>query len=221
MKALAISLLFFLAFSCKKNPEVDLGEKYFPITTGSFVVYDATEILHDAPSNINDTLRFQLKVQVGGEYVDSEGRIGREVKRLISNNDGQTWSLEDVWHSYRDLTVAELIEENQRRVKLVFPPKLNEEWNLNAQNVEDQKMVFYEDIDFSRSYGTQTFDSTLLVRHNDFFSLVDYIVEFEVYAKNVGLVQLYSKNLVIENFDTLDISFGQEKYYMYIKHGVE
>ena len=66
-----------------------------------------------------------------------------------------------------------------------------------------------------------SFDSTLVVEQEDFFSLIDYRRKYEVYANNVGLIQKYYKNLVINGFDTLNVKSGDELFYNCIGFGFQ
>ena len=219
-KALVFILLLSLV-SCKKNSGVDLHESYFPDVQGHFVIYEAQDIFHDQAANVSDTTNYWLKVLLDEDYIDNEGRLGREYKRFISTDQGATWSLKDVWHSRKDILGVDVVEENHRLRKLVFAPIIDKEWDVNAANTRDELTVYYEDVHVQRSYAGKTMDSTLTVRYQDFFSLVDYNIEYEVYAKDVGLVQLYRKDLIIKNFDTLDIDLGTENFLLYLDHGVE
>lgn len=207
--------------SCKDNKGVDLHLNYQPMESGLYVIYDAKEVFIDGPSAINDTSEYLLKVGIGVDYVDNEDRLNKEVVRSVSTDGGQTWSVADVWYLYRDLTRAELIEENERKVKLTFAPTFDKDWDINAYNSKEEQRAIYEVLHESYSINGTQFDSTLTVRQADFTSLVDYDKELEVYAKGVGMIQKYFKNLTINNFDTLDIVKGQELYLNYRSHGYE
>jgi hypothetical protein len=50
-------------------------------------------------------------------------------------------------------------------------------------------------------------------------TLVSYQNQYEVYAKQIGLVKKYYKDLQISNFDTLDVSQGKELYFSLLEYG--
>lgn len=219
-----LALMLLGVPACKKQDKsnsIDFHFDYFPMTEGRFVIYDATEIYHDDASGIHDTSHFLLKTLVGQNYVDNAGRVGRELLRFKSFDNGLTWQTTDVWSQFVTDYRAELVEENKKLVKLVFVPSADKEWDVNVFNVSMPQNAFYSSIHDTYNVNTFTFDSTLTVVQADFFSLVDLQNQKEVYAKNVGLIQKYYKNLVIENFDTLSPKTGNEIFYNLVDFGVE
>lgn len=219
----ASKILFFsflaLLFSCKKdnsNPELNLD--YFGLQKGAFVEYQVTEISHDIDALIqHDTLTYQLRTVIGDTFIDNQGRIANKFLRYKRMNLLENWQLTDVWTTILDDNRAELVEENQRIIKLVFPPSKGKDWNPNAFNNLNAEEFYYAQI--HNPY--LNFDSTLFVEQDDFFSLVDRRKKHEVYAKGVGLVHKYFKDLKISGFDTSNVQFGKELYYDYLNHGVQ
>jgi hypothetical protein len=188
---------------------------------GRYIIYDAMEINHDEDAGVHDTVHFQLKTVVGQNYTDNEGRIGKVYLRYKSVNSGLTWQYTDTWTQFSTSNRAELVEENQKIVKMIFAPKLNIEWDINAYNAWPEQFAFYSDVHQPFLIGSFNFDSTATVVQKDFFSLVDLQKQSEVYAKNVGLIQKIYKDLIIENFDTLQPQKGKEIFYNLIDFGFE
>ncbi len=191
------------------------------MTEGRFVEYKAMEIHHDDESGIHDTSTYMLRTVVGQIYIDNAGRVGRELRRYTSFDDGVTWQILDVWSQFRDNFRAELVEENQKIIKLVFAPSTDKTWNINAFNTLQAKQAEYGEIHEAFSLNGLTFDSTLTVIQDDFFSLVDLRRQSERYAKNIGLVEKYHKDLIIENFDTLNPIKGHELFYQVVNYGIQ
>ncbi len=219
---LSLALLFLLSLvSCKKNEGVSLHQDYQPMDSGKYIIYSAKDIVHDDLTNIHDTTEYMLKVKIGADYLDNEGRPNKEYIRYKSLDNGATWNISDVWYLYRDVYRMELIEENQRKIKLAYAPTLDKEWDLNAYNEEDEQEVRYDEVHNEYSVSGTSFDSTVTVLQDDFYSLVDYSQQFEVYAKNIGMVQKYYKDLRIIDFDTNKVQKGTESYLIYLSHGVE
>ncbi|MFT5581382.1 MAG: hypothetical protein ACI9G9_000632 [Psychromonas sp.] len=224
-------LLFFffgllLFTSCKKEDE-ELGQPsnlhadYYQTTKGAFVIYQATEMTHDDAVGQHDTIEYQLKTVVSDIFIDNEGREANEFLRYKSYDEGVTFYLSDVYTTIVNGPRVELVEENQRIIKLFLPPSLNVEWNINAFNSRPEKKAYYEAIHQSYQVGNLSFDSTLNVVEQKLYSLVDYRQQYEVYAKGIGLVKKYFKDLRINDFDTLDAQRGNEIYYNVLSHGVE
>jgi hypothetical protein len=218
---LAVSML-----SCKKddsaNPEFHFD--YYPLETGRFVVYNAMEIRHDVQALIQrDTSRFMLKTVIGEQIIDLEGDVAYKFFRYWKLNPDDEWLIKDVWTTKLKDRRAELVEENQRIIKLVFAPTKDKVWNMNALNADPSQNVRYDAESLHKSHNINGlyFDSTIRVNQRDFFSLVDHRKQYEVYAKGVGLVHKFYKNNDILNFDTLNIRFGHEIHYTVIDFGVE
>lgn len=218
-------MLALFIVGCKKeaanSAAVSTHSNYSGFVPGRFVIYDATEMVHDDALAKHDTTRFWLKTKIGEEFIDNEGRTAREFLRYKSTNQGQSWLLTDVWSCVVNGDKFEIVEENQRVVKLLLPPRVNKEWDQNIFNTYEEKNVFYTKVHTKLFYQNIYFDSVLYKTEDDFFSLVDYRKQSEVYAKNVGLINKYYKNLVINNFDTLNIRQGTEQYLEILSYGLE
>ncbi|MCT4561693.1 MAG: hypothetical protein N4A41_09980 [Crocinitomicaceae bacterium] len=220
-------LLIFVAFfsfsACKKDATYDntLHASYAGLIENKMVVYEAMDIYHDDDSDIHDTSTYLLKTVIGEPYLDNQGRSGYEYLRYRSFDNGQNWSLKDVWTVFINNTNFEKVEENERVVRLIFPPVINKSWDLNAYNVQDERTVYYEYLHEKLFLNGSFMDSTLMVKEDDFFSLVDYRRQYEIYAKDVGLVKKVFKDLTIQGFDTLQVKRGRETYLTMLYHGFE
>ena len=226
MVRLYISLLVLLVVavvSCKKQDAApQFHYDYFDLTQGRYIDYDVMEINHDVDQAIeHDTSYYQLRTLIGDTAIDNQGRIARKFCRYTRPNSAGTWVLSDVWTALITENRAELIEENQRIIKLVFAPTISKEWNPNAFNMYNEMTSYYRDIHDSQTFGALFFDSALVVEQEDFFSLVDKKRKYEVYAKGIGLVHKYYKDLTISNFDTLNIQKGQELFYTCFAYGIQ
>lgn len=224
------TFLLFLSLialvSCKKgnSSAPNFHFDYFPLEEGTFVVYDAMEIAHDIQALVkSDTTRFYLKTVIGEQIVDDNGMAAHKFLRYTKTNLSDEWTLKDVWTTRVQNERAELVEENSRVVKLVFPPNRSKLWDINAYNTENRLMARYNPSLIHVPFTISNFnlDSTIQVEQEDFFSLVDHRRKYEVYAKNVGLVYRWHKDNFINNFDTLNIRYGKEIHYRMIDFGVE
>ncbi|PWH81866.1 hypothetical protein DIT68_14335 [Brumimicrobium oceani] len=201
---------------------MDFGFEYFPITEGAFSEYEVLEVFHDVDvSPQHDSSRYILKTKIGEEVLDNSGRLVN--KFFQYRYDISTGELLDqrVWTLVRDGGRGEVVEENQRLIKMVFAVKNDQEWDVNAFNSLPSQEVFLSNVGESRSIEGFPFEETAIVNYDDFFSLVDYRKKREVYAKGVGLVERSFKDFTIQNFDTTDIRKGTEVHYRLINYGVE
>lgn len=220
--ALIVFTLVFIASCKKQNNAPDFHYNYFDLTNGRYIEYDVMEIHHDVSASVqHDTSYFQLRTVIGDTVIDNEGRIARKFLRYTRPNASGSWVLNDVWTAIIDQNRAEIIEENQRVIKLVFAPTISKEWNPNAFNMNPEMTSYYADIHNSKTVGNLFFDSSLVVEQDDFFSLIDRKRKFEVYAKGIGMVRKYYKDLMIANFDTLNVQSGNETFYTCIGYGFQ
>ena len=188
---------------------------------GRFVIYDVTEITHDTDLAIeHDTLTYQLKTVWDGEYIDNEGRTASIFRRYKRPTSSDEWVLYDLWTGVYDGIRGELIEENQRVVKLVFAPTLSKEWDANAYNNLAELNCYYSDVHVDTTINGILFDSCVVVSQDNFSSLIDTVRKFEVYAKHVGLIRKFHKDNVYY-FGDPEPQKGTEIYYNYVSHGIE
>jgi hypothetical protein len=209
-----------LLLGCKKTTPPDFHLDYFGQEEGRYVIYDVVEIFHDVDAAVkHDTNYYQLKTVWNETFVDNEGRDARIFRRYVRNQATDPWVLQDVWTGLIDGIRAELIEENQRVVKLIFSPTIEKEWDANAYNPNDELSCYYDDIHQSHSLGVNDFDSTVMVEQADDPDPVRFLRKYEVYAKGIGLVEKVSRDLYLE-FQTQPQS-GYELFYTYVSSGYE
>jgi hypothetical protein len=51
--------------------------------------------------------------------------------------------------------------------------------------------------------------------------MIDYRRKYEIYAKGIGLVHKYWKDIKISSFDTLNVTYGDEMFYTVIGYGFQ
>lgn len=202
--------LLLLAFNACKKSQVeeppDMGYDYYPGRVGSYIIYDVDSIWYREKLN-NDTitLKFQIKEKIDTIYTDNQGRPTLKIIRYRKNfNDTipysqMSWEIQDVWAANITKTTAEVVEENLRYVKLIFPVKKNATWNGNAQNTLGQWDYKYSEKDAAASVGGNSFEKTLKVTQKYFLSAINKENYFERYAKGVGMIYR-----IIEDYDYQD-----------------
>ncbi len=214
-------LLILVLLGCKKSePVPSMHYEYFGMEKGRYIVYDVTEIDHEEAFQIHDTIHYQLKTVWDQPYIDNEGRTACEFHRLKRDDASQEWVPTDIWTGIiDDARRAELIEENQRRIKLVFAPSSEKIWDANAYNTLGEQESYYEDIHKSATVGGTYFDSTLTVEQGEELNLVWDIRIYEKYAKGVGMIEWYYK---VNNYQLSDtVYLGKEIYYTFVTTGIE
>lgn len=206
--------------SCKKGKEnIDFEESYFGMIPGRFVVYDVMDIYHDKVAFGSDTMRYQMKTWIGDTVIDNEGRVGRKYFRAFRSNSNEDFVAQDVWVALIDNYRAELVEENQRKIKLVFKPTEDKKWDANAFNTLGAAPAEYGFIGSPYYINGLTFPTSLQVKYKDELNQIQINKKFEIYAKEVGLIYFVDKNfsLTIDpstpSPDTLLYNVGYEKHW--------
>lgn len=217
------TVLLLTATCCRdKVSAPEFGFEYFGWEEGKYVTYKVTSIFHDsALVPAHDTNYYILKTVVGEISEDNLGRPARKLFRYTYDFESEELLDQRVWRGIIADSRAELIEENQRIIRLVFAITPEKTWDINAFNTREEMETSYRSIHQPLVRDNYSFDSTVTVEYQDFFSLVDYRVKYDIYAKNVGLIQRWYKDLDIQNFDTLNIKKGRELHYRLIDYGTE
>lgn len=224
MKRLFLFVILVTSLAaCKKSEveAVDWHYDYFDLTPGRYIIYDVVEINHSQGILGSDTTEYQLKTVIGDTITDNEGRIAREFLRYKRSNEIENWVLTDLWTTIISDYRAELVEENQRVVKMVFVPTINKTWDANAYNTKEELECYYDELHKNYLVGNQSFDSTIIVEQADDLNLIKYERQYEVYATGIGLIKKHYRDLNINNFNVQDINDGYELFMDIVSYGIE
>ncbi len=218
-----LSLILFSGCSKKSTKsDVQLYADYFDLTPGRFIEYEATEITHNSNATIqHDTLKYLLRIQIEDTIYDNLGRLNRKFVRYKRLTQNDNWVISDVWMAFKDLINAELVEENERIIKLKFPVNSFTSWNANIFNSSSSLDCFYEQLHAAKTINGLSFDSTVVVNQGNERNLIRFYKKQEIYAKGIGMVYKYYKDLNISNFDTLSISSGKELFLKPLQYGIQ
>lgn len=196
------AILLIAAFSCKEDEsdyEPDLGYSYFPTEIGSYITYRADSIFHDNPTTaaagIHDTISYYIKEVVESEVLDALEEPAMRIVRYKRDTPDDAWELRDVWMAKTSSRNAEKVEENRRYVKLAFPISATSEWDGNALNDLEEWRYSYDSIGYGRDFDTLSFEQTVFVNQRQFLTEVNDERAYEIYAKGVGLIYRYHKQL--------------------------
>ncbi len=218
-----VSIVLVVCFvACKKTEvePVDMNYDYFPLQKGTYQIYDVEEINYLSNGQVNTSI-YQLKTVIGDTFIGNGGQLNYEFKRFKRANELEEWTYSDLWTTARFNNNLELVEENERKVKLVFPFGKNKSWNENAYNTLDPIVCKYEDLFVEKQFNGLAVGKTVTVRQEDEFNLIMYRKKYEIYQKGIGLVKKHYQHYDISNFDTTNIQMGKAVYYSIVSYGVE
>ncbi|MBS1763876.1 MAG: hypothetical protein JSS90_02790 [Bacteroidetes bacterium] len=190
------SALFILALAtvititaCHKDESLNepISYRYFPMAVGDSLIYDVS--LFDKDLNTYDST-YQLLERVESIFSDNQGRPTFRLERYTRKTATDPWIIYKVWTANLLTTSAEKKEDNITYVKLVFPVKLNEQWNGNAKNFMADEFDDYKIISIDEPYSSANlnFDSSLTVRQVDYDYGFEKRSHYEKYAAGVGMV---------------------------------
>ncbi|MCI5054867.1 MAG: hypothetical protein MRY83_02095 [Flavobacteriales bacterium] len=208
-------IILCLIFSaCKRDETIipDFGYDYFPLTQGSWIIYDCDSVIYGLDVF---TKTFQIREEVDTTFLDQEGKEAYRIVRSRRESATDNWTIQDVWLAYKDELFAERVEENKRIVKLAFPLKSNKTWDGNAKNAMESMEFEIDSIDFSfQTSSAFTSDSTLTVTQLLNQNIIQKFHKYEVYGKHIGLIYLRNDSLEFQTLngsgDTTGVSFKME-----------
>lgn len=191
-KILLLSFVsLILAFGCSEENEdffINYDTNYYPIKPGTYNIYDVTEIVIDAPSEVYDTTNYQLKEMIGGKYTDDAGKTAYLFLRYKRSDENAYWNISDVWTVQLTDDRLFITEENRRMVKLYFPLELDKSWDGNAYNELEPMEYTITALDEAAIINQQAFDSVMTITQEADSSLIHKDIRKERYARDSGLI---------------------------------
>jgi hypothetical protein len=224
MKVVTVIALLVVVASCRKEiPEtVDLGFRYVPQTVGFYQDYEVFSVVHDHAVGIHDTSVFFLREKIESHFIDNEGRESMRLERYRKDSIDGEWTITDIWYATRTAYRSERIEEDVRKINLVFAVNVGKTWDGNALNDQEEREFEIVAEDQPYSLNGNPFDSTCVVVERDFrpgFYFHEYVTAR--YAKGVGLIERFQKEVQINLNDTLYVIIGTEWHQQLIGYGVD
>lgn len=210
IRTVALFMVVVLLSSCKRQvippDDVELGKEYFPLTRGHSVEYDVDSIKYNDFNKTIDSFHYEIKDVIQSEFLDNEGRKSYIINRFKRQDNTYPWAENVTYYITETAFNIEVIEDNLRMIKMVFPVKANTKWDGNiflpTTLIPELKWLSgwnYEYVNINQSHNTSflNFDNTVTVEEvdvavgdsldTDNYSARTY--SREIYAKNVGLIQ--------------------------------
>ncbi|MBN8693187.1 MAG: hypothetical protein J0L69_08320 [Bacteroidetes bacterium] len=199
MKKLFYILALIAVFAaCKKKTVSEThvlnGIDYYPTTLGNYVIYEVDSIVYDEFTSDTTHYKYLIKEKLEEEFTDPENKTALKIARYIKKfnaskpYDSIAWTIKDIWQANVNKTNVEVVEENVRFTKLIFPVKEGSTWDGNAKNSIGQWDYTYSYIDKSENINSIPLQKTLLVTQKNFRTLISWQYYVEKYTVGVGLV---------------------------------
>ncbi|HTF81929.1 MAG TPA: hypothetical protein VL947_09395 [Cytophagales bacterium] len=217
---------------CSCNKEVATVEpfmdakSYCPLNVGDYITYAVEDTLLEF-GNVIKPSTFQLKIKVAEKLQDESVKQKFTLERYKRANASEPWSLDSIWFvTYtKDLELV-FYEANIPFVKLITPFKTGATWNGNKYNVLQSEI--YRTRSFARPYFAQDtlFENTVrIIQNEDFDNLYGYSNNYEVYAKDIGLIyklyRTYRYSQDDREVPNPNVRVGFIREMRYLSHGKE
>jgi hypothetical protein len=212
-----------LAFAgCKKkentNFTVNYQYNYYPIDSGHYIIYnvDSVNFSYDNGSGhyYRDTNSYQMQAYFGDTIHDLLDSVNFRIYYSTRSNGSLSWGPPYETYGLRTKTNLQVVENDLRFIKLIFPPQLNQSWlgNIYIGNdpgdPNDPYAVFqgwnynFENIDTTVIIAGQTYNNAIVVSEVNSVNYVTKVVRTEIYAPNVGMIYQEWESLAKQNVIT-------------------
>lgn len=149
---------------------------------------------HDGFTEKTDTISYFIKKTTQDTIINNAGKLVYRTKIEQSQNDTNYTFIKYVIEE-RDNFSAQRVEDDTRKIKLSFPLKERKIWDANEFNINEYQSA--ETIKINEPYmsGNTEFTETVTVDLGNDINPFFTIVEEEVYAKNIGLINRIVKEI--------------------------
>jgi hypothetical protein len=209
--ALGLIALLALINACSKQTatiNVDLGKEYYPIATGKSITYLVDSTIYDDFTGTITKTKSYIKDVIDTSYLDIQNRVCYFVKRYYKSGTDSNFEFSYLYTVQNIDNRIELVYDNLRYIKLVFPITYLGTWGGNGYiNTSSSKEPYawlgdkpynYKDVAKPFKNDSLTFANTLTVFQKSELNgdtaaaktnlFGDYSYGLERYAKDIGLV---------------------------------
>lgn len=187
--------------ACKKSPEVkepDFGYSYFPLDSGIYRLYQVDSIAFDDNTNTSDTFSFMMEEQQMGLVQGQDLDKHRVMHRRVTNDGGKTWVPRSSNYAVITGNQLQMVVDNNRIVKLIFPVGNTPSWNGNMYNGLGRRTFQVSDLGKTFSDKGEVFEDCVTVQEANTKNAIEEIYFRSIYANGIGLVDETNNYLNIQ-----------------------
>ena len=188
---LSLCVLLLSFASCKRvvEPEPN-GPSYAPLEIGKYIIYDVTNLSHDAFRESTDTTYFQIRETIESDFIDNADNTVYKTLVETSEDSGSNWIFVRYATLQRDEYCYQRVEDDIRKVKLSFILKERKSWDVNQMNILPSQKAKITNLDKSYTISADlVFPNTLIIDLGNEIDPFFQNVESEVYAAGIGLIE--------------------------------
>lgn len=203
-------LTLIIAFGCGKNVTENVvtveNSNYYPVKVGTYRIYKMDSTVYS--DLFADTIKttYRLKEHLSEAFLDNSGQqIYRVMRYLQLANDSGTFNGQP-WRFLESTTIKpngdeiQIVEDNAVYLKLLFPLKVNKQWNGNIYNTKGVQTYTVSDIDISKQVMGQNVLTTKIIEQSQRSKLAVQ-EQWKRYAQNLGLVHFEQWNISSDRLD--------------------
>ncbi|HEY9177958.1 MAG TPA: hypothetical protein VIN07_09720 [Flavipsychrobacter sp.] len=204
---LLLALAFTVTmFSCKKPDDrpapPQAEQEYYPLEKGKWVLYDVDSTIWDDVFCIERHYAYQVMHRVADTFIDAQERPSYRVETYIRKKVQDAWQSHSVFYVTNTKVTLEMVYDQLRFIKMVFPISEGETWKGNNYILtKDPEYTFYSDwnyqykkVEESFNTGYKVFDNTVTVEHVD-QAVSDPEVFPETYAARTSSREVYASGV--------------------------
>ncbi|GHE73452.1 hypothetical protein GCM10011340_32620 [Roseivirga thermotolerans] len=166
----------------------NLGKSYFFLEQGKYREYNVYEIRYQAV-DISDTLRYQLREEVGEAFESPKGQVSHFIRRYTRPTSAQAWELDSVWTARIEGDKAISVENNVPLIKMVFPADTSRRWDGNLMNSRQPVIQRFKTFNKPFTVGLNTFlEAAEIEISNQDDGITFRDIRREVYRDSIGLI---------------------------------
>jgi hypothetical protein len=199
-------LLLLLLASCTREvePFAPIAYDYSPMDSGKFIVYQVDSIIYNEYEDRVDSHSYEIRYEYGRTELDAADEPIYRLLRYERTAANATWELKAVFAAKNTRNQFQLIENNQRLIKLTYPiaeggdwdglPFIRRDTSIEIQGgsinlYKDWDNFSYQAIEPNFSINGLSFDTTVVVLQVDKTNNIERRYAKERYAKGVGLIE--------------------------------
>ncbi|OYU96120.1 MAG: hypothetical protein CFE21_06835 [Bacteroidetes bacterium B1(2017)] len=188
-----------ILFSCKKTEVkdelLDLGYSYYPLDSGWVKMYSVDSISFNDNTGKIDTFQFLLLEENNG-LISAQGLNQHvEITRKVLFKNSLVWEPRTSLFAIQTNSNLQVVSDNIRLVKIVFPIGSVLNWNGNQYTNLGKRTFFMQNLGFSFSNQDTVFNNCIQVQEALANNAIEEVLIRSVYCKGIGLVDFVNNNL--------------------------
>jgi hypothetical protein len=190
------------------------GSEYFPIDVGTEWTYQVDSIHYNSFNTQKpaDTFHFWVKETVAEKLpFDSDFETAR-VERLVSLDSGKSWKFDRSFQLSKSDIHAVKTDWGNRILKLAFPITKNQEWNVNAYNIQEKISGFYEQLFKTIPVKDSIYTAAVSVNLRSVKNLIRTDTDTECYAPKFGMILKERHDLTYKDLEQTQVDGYKVKY---------